>query len=333
MPEAGPGKSLSAAPGAIADDLADDAVDRARRFGGVSRLYGPAGLAAFERASVAVIGIGGVGSWVAEALSRNAIGHLTLIDLDNVAESNTNRQIHALDGNYGKPKVAAMAERIALIDPGCSVTQIEDFISVDNLDALLGGGFDYVVDAIDSVRTKTALIAWCHARQQPMITVGGAGGQLDPTLIRIADLARTIQDPLLSKVRAQLRKQHGFARGPKARFRISAVYSEEPLQYPERQGARPFVATKAATTAATTAEPSNAAAGAQPGVDREGAADGAADDLGTDAQAGGWMTGLNCAGFGSSVCVTASFGFAAAAHVLTALAKAGARTAWAAPEI
>jgi tRNA threonylcarbamoyladenosine dehydratase len=261
-----------------------EAADRARRFGGVARLYGPAGLAAFERAHVAVIGIGGVGSWAVEALARNAIGRLTLIDLDNVAESNTNRQVHALDGNYGKPKVSAMAERIRLIDPACRVELVEDFIEPANFDAVLGGGFDFVIDAIDSVRTKTALIAWCVAHDQPLITIGGAGGQLDPTRIRIDDLALTIQDPLLSKVRGQLRKSHGFPRGPKAKFKVSAVYSEEPLIYPDA-----------------------------PAGDPDGVAENAPGYTGP--------VGLNCAGFGSSVCVTASFGFAAVAYVLRDIAK------------
>ncbi|MEM5382144.1 tRNA cyclic N6-threonylcarbamoyladenosine(37) synthase TcdA [Paraburkholderia phymatum] len=264
-----------------------DASDRARRFGGVARLYGADALAAFERAHVAVIGIGGVGSWAAEALARTAIGKITLIDLDNVAESNTNRQIHALDGNYGKPKVDAMAERIRLIDPQCDVRVIEDFIEPDNFDAVLGVGFDYVIDAIDSVRTKTALIAWCVEHKQALITVGGAGGQLDPTRIRIDDLALTIQDPLLSKVRGQLRKQHGFPRGPKAKFKVSAVYSDEPLIYPEA---------------------------AVCDIDDE------AEHVTTSPGHHG-PVGLNCAGFGSSVCVTASFGFAAVSHVLRALAK------------
>ncbi|WP_233862338.1 tRNA cyclic N6-threonylcarbamoyladenosine(37) synthase TcdA [Paraburkholderia adhaesiva] len=265
---------------------AADEADRARRFGGVARLYGAPALAAFERAHVAVIGIGGVGSWVAEALARSAIGTLTLIDLDNVAESNTNRQIHALDGNYGKPKVEAMAERIRLIDPACDVRLVEDFVEPSNFDALLGGGFDYVIDAIDSVRTKTALIAWCVEHRQPLITVGGAGGQLDPTRIRIDDLAFTIQDPLLSKVRGQLRKHHGFPRGPKAKFKVSAVYSDEPLIYPE--------------AAVCDVDPEAEHVTTSPGHHAP--------------------VGLNCAGFGSSVCVTASFGFAAAAHVLRAIA-------------
>ena len=270
-----------------ASPAAAEAADRERRFGGVARLYGAPALAAFERAHVAVIGIGGVGSWVAEALARSAVGTLTLIDLDNIAESNTNRQIHALDGNYGKAKVTAMAERIRLIDPACEVRQIEDFVEPGNFDETLGGGFDYIIDAIDSVRTKTALIAWCVARKQALITVGGAGGQLDPTRIRIDDLALTIQDPLLSKVRGQLRKLHGFPRGPKARFRVNAVYSDEPLIYPE----------------APVCDLSEGAEHLETGAGYSG------------------PVGLNCAGFGSSVCVTASFGFAAAAHVLRELAK------------
>lgn len=254
--------------------------DPNRRFGGIARLYGDDGLARLRDAHVAVIGIGGVGSWVAEALARSAVGRLTLIDLDNVAESNTNRQVHALDGNFGKPKVTAMAERIVAINPACQLTLVEDFVAPENLDAMLSGGFDWLVDAIDSVRVKTALIAWCVAHKQRLITVGGAGGQIDPTRIRIDDLARTIQDPLLAKVRAQLRKQHGFVRGPKAKFNVPAVYSDEPLQYPE--------------AACAPGDGSDAAPGPQ---------------------------GLNCAGFGSSMCVTATFGMAAAAHVLKQITK------------
>ncbi|MDE1183133.1 tRNA threonylcarbamoyladenosine dehydratase [Paraburkholderia sp.] len=279
------------APSDLTTSLApNEYADHERRFGGVARLYGAPALAAFERARVAVIGIGGVGSWVAEALARSAVGSLTLIDLDNVAESNTNRQIHALEGNYGKPKVDAMAERIKLINPLCDVRLIEDFIEPDNFDTVLGGGFDYVIDAIDSVRTKTALIAWCVEHKQPLITVGGAGGQLDPTRIRIDDLALTIQDPLLSKVRGQLRKLHGFPRGPKAKFKVSAVYSDEPLIYPAAAVCDIDEAAEHVTTSPGHTGP----------------------------------VGLNCAGFGSSVCVTASFGFAAAAYVLRTLAKAAA---------
>jgi tRNA threonylcarbamoyladenosine dehydratase len=290
---------------------ADDVAERARRVGGVARLYGTAALRAFEQAHIAVIGIGGVGSWVVEALARSAIGQLTLIDLDHIAPSNTNRQIHALEGNYGRAKVSAMAERIALIDPQCKVIEIEDFAEPDNFDALLSGGFDYVIDAIDSVRTKTALIAWCVARGQPIITVGGAGGQLDPTRIRIDDLTQTIQDPLLSKVRAGLRKQYGFARGAKVKFKVPAVYSDEPLIYPNaaptEMGAA--VADGMAVAAPDPLADPDAAAATQP-----------------DVAVSQGPVGLNCAGFGSSVCVTAGFGFAAAAYVLRTLAAQANKT-------
>jgi tRNA A37 threonylcarbamoyladenosine dehydratase len=295
----------------IAPLSAEAAAERARRVGGVARLYGAAALSAFEQAHVAVIGIGGVGSWVVEALARSAIGQLTLIDLDNIAPSNTNRQIHALEGNYGRAKVTAMAERIALIDPQCKVIEVEDFAEPDNFDALLSGGFDYIVDAIDSVRTKTALIAWCVARGQPIITVGGAGGQLDPTRIRIDDLTQTIQDPLLSKVRAGLRKQYGFARGPKVKFKVPAVYSDEPLIYPNA----------APSGAVLDAAASLLAPGADAEAKEAAVADAsAAADAEFDAAVAPGPVGLNCAGFGSSVCVTAGFGFAAAAYVLRVLA-------------
>lgn len=255
--------------------------DFARRFGGVARLYGAAALEKFRHAHVCVIGIGGVGSWIVEALARNAIGRLTLIDLDNIAESNTNRQIHALGDAYGKAKVQAMAERVWAINPSCQVDCIEDFIELENLDALLGRGYDFVVDAIDGVRQKTALLAWCAAHQVPVITCGGAGGQLDPTRIQVTDLSRTIQDPLLAKVRGNLRREHGFPRDVKKKFGIEAVFSDEPLQYPD-------TACEVASD-----EPASQTA----------------------------PQGLNCAGFGSSVCVTASFGMAAAARVLQALAQ------------
>lgn len=256
-----------------------------RRFGGVARLYGTEALARFRGAHVAVIGIGGVGSWVVEALARSGIGALTLVDLDHVAESNINRQIHALDGTLGLAKTEAMARRIHGINPECQVAQVDDFIAPDNLDTLLGGKhFDLLVDAIDGVRAKTHLIAWCKTRGLPLVTVGGAGGQLDPTRIRLEDLSRTVQDPLLAKVRSQLRRDHGFPRDPKKKFGIEAVYSDEPLRYPA----------------------SGAACEVDEGVTAHVNAHG--------------PTGLNCAGFGSSICVTASFGLAAASAALRRLA-------------
>src|ERR1700743_661334 len=154
MSDSTPVSNLTTALPSLAGDVVSapdfDLPDRARRFGGVARLYGAQALERFEQAHVAVIGIGGVGSWVVEALARSAIGRLTLIDLDNVAESNTNRQVHALDGNYGMAKVTAMAQRIHLIDPACRVDVVEDFVEPANFDAVLGGGFDFVIDAIDS---------------------------------------------------------------------------------------------------------------------------------------------------------------------------------------
>jgi tRNA threonylcarbamoyladenosine dehydratase len=253
-------------------------IDFDRRFGGVARLYGKAGLACLRQARVCVVGVGGVGSWVVEALARSAVGHLTLVDLDNIAESNINRQLHALSDTLGLAKVTALSQRIAQINPYCTVVEVEDFLTEDNLETILRAGFDYVIDAVDDVRAKTAMIAWCRKHGVPLITIGGAGGQLDPTRIEIRDLARTEQEPLLAKVRKRLRAQHGFPRGEKSRFGIEAVFSTEPLRYPE-----------------TVSETS---ASCEVGV-----------------------AGLNCAGFGSSVAVTASFGFAAAARVLQKLAE------------
>ncbi|MBN9422912.1 MAG: tRNA cyclic N6-threonylcarbamoyladenosine(37) synthase TcdA [Candidatus Accumulibacter sp. 66-26] len=250
--------------------------DLERRFGGIARLYGSAALERFRNAHVCVVGIGGVGSWAAEALARSAVGRLTLIDLDMIAESNVNRQIHALGDEFGKAKVTAMAERIRAINPACAVDEIEDFVTPDNLDATLGRSFDYVIDAIDQVRTKAAMIAWCRRHGVPLITAGGAGGQIDPTRIAVDDLARTIQDPLLSKVRALLRKEYGFTRDPKKKFGVPAVFSSEPLRYPDSGAACDLPATPA---------------------------------------------GLNCAGFGSSVCITAPFGLFAAGEALKHLAS------------
>ena len=254
-------------------------VDFARRFGGIGRLYGEPALERFRAAHVCVIGVGGVGSWVVEALARSAIGHLTLIDLDNVAESNINRQIQALSSTIGMPKIEALRQRIAEINPFCKVTLVEDFIDVENIETLVANqGFDYVVDAIDSVKPKAALIAWCSANKMPLVVVGGAGGQIDPTKVEIRDLARTEQEPLLKKVRKLLRAQYGFSRGEKQKYHIDAVFSMEPLRYPDTGEACEI------------------------------------DDNG--------ITGLNCAGFGSCMVVTATFGMVTAGQVLRRLAEA-----------
>jgi len=254
-----------------------DEVDYARRFGGISRLYGTDGLANLQQARVCVVGVGGVGSWVAEALTRSAVGHITLIDLDNVAESNVNRQIHALGDEFGKAKVVAMAERIHAINPRCQVGQIEDFVTVDNLDALLGRGYDVVIDAIDSSGVKAAMIAWCRRHKVKLIASGGAGGRTDPGRILVADLARSVQDPLLARVRTLLRREYGFPKDPKKKFGVDCVFSVEPLQQP---------------------------------------VGGAACDVDVGAQ---HPAGLNCAGYGSVMTVTAAFGMLLTARALDIL--------------
>lgn len=248
-----------------------------RRFGGIARLYGNQALARLGGAHICVIGIGGVGSWTAEGLARSGIGRLTLIDLDHVAESNVNRQIHAVEGTLGQAKVLAMKDRVATINPACEVTTIEEFITPDNVADVLPR-CDAVVDAIDQVRAKAALIVHCRRLGIPLVTTGGAGGKSDPAMIRVDDLARTTQDPLAAKLRAALRRDHGFARDPRRKFGIDCVYSLEPVRRPE--------------AAACDVDEVN-----------EG------------------LHGLNCAGYGSSVCVTAGFGFAAASRVLARCAQ------------
>ncbi|MDT7849822.1 tRNA threonylcarbamoyladenosine dehydratase [Methylophilus sp. VKM B-3414] len=264
-------------------DLSVD-VEMARRFSGVRRLYGEPGLARLQQAHVMVIGIGGVGSWAAEALARNAVGKLTLVDLDNIAESNMNRQIHALSGNLGKAKVTAMQERIAEINPVCVVNEIEDFVTPDNLAQMLAGQPDLIVDCMDDTKAKIALAAYCKQHRLPLVMVGSAGGKLDATRLRLADLAHVQGDRMLSKVRNQLRRDHGFPKASdhkkSSKFGLIAVYSDEPVERPQEACETP--------------------------------------------QAG--LTGLHCAGYGSSICVTASAGFIAAQQAIQQLLSAVAST-------
>lgn len=206
------------------------------RFGGIRRLYGAKAAAFFRRAHVVVIGVGGVGSWAVEALARAGIGTLTLIDLDDVCVSNVNRQLHALDGTIGRPKVEVMAERCRAIQPGITVHADTAFVTPTNLAERLPQDADHVIDAIDSVVAKSALIAWCKRRKIGLTVTGAAGGQTDPTRIRVADLTRTEHDPLLAKVRARLRRDFGFSRNPKRRFSVECVYSDEQLVYPGADG-------------------------------------------------------------------------------------------------
>jgi tRNA A37 threonylcarbamoyladenosine dehydratase len=206
------------------------------RFGGIARLYGQSGANIIQHAHFCVIGIGGVGSWVAEALARSGIGEITLIDLDDICTTNINRQIHALSNTVGQSKVDVMAERIKQINPECKINCIEDFVTQDNLFKLMSKGYDYVIDAIDSVKIKTGLIAHCKRNKLPLITIGGAGGKTDPSQIQLCDLSYTYQDPLLSKVRNQLRREYNFSRNTKRKFGIDAVFSTEQLFYPDNNG-------------------------------------------------------------------------------------------------
>ncbi len=247
-----------------------------QRFGGTARLYGQQALMLFARTHICVAGIGGVGSWAAEALARTGVGAITLIDMDDVCTTNTNRQVHALTDTVSKAKVDVMAERILSINPECQVNCIEDFITPDNVATLIGTGFDYIIDAIDSVRSKAALLAWCRRNKIPLVTTGGAGGQIDPTQIQVADLAKTTQDRLAAKLRERLRCDHGIVKNSKGRLNIDCVFSTEVARYPQPDGS---VSTSRATSV---------------GPKRLDCA----------------------SGFGTATMVTATFGFVAVSHVL-----------------
>lgn len=261
--------------------------DLSRRFGGIARLYGDEGFARIVQAHVCVIGIGGVGSWVAESLARSAVGRITLVDLDVVSESNINRQLVATEDQIGRDKTLVMRERIAQINPACNVEIVDEFIDRENIASIIESKFDYVVDCIDDFRTKAALIAHCKRSKIRIVTTGGAGGQVDPSKIRQSDLSRTQHDVLLAKTRKLLRQDYGFARNVKRTFGIPCVYSNEQLVYPDGRGGlsaqRPPV------------NPDNTSSNA-----------------------------LNCAGgIGSITHVTGTFAFIASAFVLNQLAQNG----------
>ncbi|HEY6170428.1 MAG TPA: tRNA threonylcarbamoyladenosine dehydratase [Verrucomicrobiae bacterium] len=255
--------------------------DYDERFGGIARLYGARGLKLLRAAHVAVVGIGGVGTWAAEALARSGVGALTLIDLDEICVSNVNRQLHALDGTIGRAKVEVMAERVRAINPECRVQAVAQFFTDASAGELLATKFDYVVDAIDGVANKCRLIVACGAKALPVIVCGAAGGRRDATAVRVDDLAHVTHDRLLSEVRSRLREKHGFPRGGK-KFGIECVFSPEPPVYPARDG-------------------SICASLAEADVDEE--------------------RKLNCnLGLGSATFVTGAFGFAAAGLVVRNLA-------------
>ena len=206
--------------------------DLRRRFGGLERLYGVPGAAQIRRAHIAVVGIGGVGSWAAEALARSGVGRLTLIDLDHVAESNINRQVHATDNTLGQAKVLAMRDRIAQIHPGCVVSCIEEFVEPENWPAILPEGVDAVIYACDQVKSKTAMADWARRNKNLFISCGAAGGKRLAHKVDIDDLANTTHDPLLAHVRNRLRKEHGAPREGK-KMGIACVFSREPVAPPD----------------------------------------------------------------------------------------------------
>ena len=242
-----------------------------RRFGGIARLYGPEGLRALQAARVTVVGVGGVGSWSVEALARSALGHLRLIDPDHVVESNFNRQLPATEPAIGRAKVQVLEERVQAINPRCVVETVEEFLTEDNTEALIPATSHCVLDCVDNFRVKAALIAYCRRLRLPIVTVGGAGGQCDASRVRISDLYRTEQDPLLARTRRLLRQVYGYPKNPRRRFGVRCVWSDEPKRDPP--------------------------AGCDAPGDRS----------------------LNCAGFGASMPVTATFGLVAAGEVINQL--------------
>jgi tRNA threonylcarbamoyladenosine dehydratase len=256
--------------------LNEPVADLERRFGGLARLYGDAGAARIRAAHAVVVGVGGVGSWAAEALARSGVGRLTLIDLDHVSESNINRQIHALDTTLGQAKVQAMRERIAHINPQCVVVCIEEFVDADNWLQLLPASADAIIDACDQVRAKTAMAAWARQSKSVFITVGAAGGKRHAHKVDIDDLSAATHDPLLAQLRTRLRKEHGAPQGSPnggKKMGVDCVFSREAVTSP----------------------------GMAPGA--------AANGSDSDAT-------LNCHGYGSVVSVTATFGQCAAGWVL-----------------
>jgi tRNA threonylcarbamoyladenosine dehydratase len=210
--------------------------DYDQRFGGLGRLYGNAALPRLQAAQVCVVGVGGVGSWVVEGLARSGIGAITLIDLDDVCLTNVNRQLPALDGNVGRPKVDALAERVRLINPQCAVTTIGEYFTAQTAERLLAVKYDWLVDCVDLMSNKALLIAECYKRHQPVLTVGAAGGRRDATRIRVNDLGDSHGDELLRQVRKKLRRDYGFAKGEGNHYGIPCVSTQEQPVFPWADG-------------------------------------------------------------------------------------------------
>ncbi len=199
-------------------------------------LYGAGSIERLAACKVAVVGMGGVGSWIVEALVRSAVGQLALIDADDICVSNTNRQLPALEGQYGRNKALAMAERCRTINPDAGIEAVESFLTGSNMAELLDRGFDLVIDACDSFRVKVETIAWCRRRKLPLITIGAAGGRTDPTLVRVRDVSRTEHDAMMALIRKKLRGEFNFPKNPQRYFGVPAVYSLENVKYPQADG-------------------------------------------------------------------------------------------------
>lgn len=206
------------------------------RFAGIDRLYGAGSAERLGRARVAVVGVGGVGSWAAEALARSGVGTVELIDGDDVCIGNTNRQLHALDATIGRPKVDVMAERLRAIQPGIRVAAVPAFLTPASIPELLHDRIDLVLDCCDAFRAKVETIVWCRRRKQPLVVCGSAGGRTDSTLITVRDLAKTEHDALLALIRRKLREEFGYPRSPTRYFGVPAVYSRENVRYPQPDG-------------------------------------------------------------------------------------------------
>lgn len=207
-----------------------------QRFAGIRRLYGDKGADIIQQMHVCVVGIGGVGSWAVEALARSGVNRISLIDHDDICETNINRQIHAKTDTIDQSKVEVMASRVKAINPDCEINAIDDFITETTLSKYMTTDYDYVVDAIDSIRFKAAMIYHCKRNKIPIITTGGAGGLTDPTQIGIKDLSKTVNDPLAAKVRSTLRREFGFSKNVKRSFGIDCVFSSQQQVYPKPDG-------------------------------------------------------------------------------------------------
>ena len=258
--------------------------DYNQRFGGIARLYGTEGLNKLLNSHVLIVGLGGVGTWAAEAIARSGVGALTIVDLDDICITNTNRQIHAMNGLIGASKVIAIKNRILAINPQCNVTAIEDFFTEKTSEMILDRKIDYVIDAIDSLQNKCVLLAACRDKKIPVITVGGAAGKRNPSLIKVDDLGLACNDSLLFSLRKRLRQEFsfpsgaGFTRSKKQIFHIACVYSDEEPIFPKSDGTVCAIA-----------------------------------DVETNLK-------LDCeTGMGSATHITGSFGFLAASHVINQL--------------